>query len=61
MPTTKKRVALTLDSTMENKLYELRKTDEYCRCSLSEILRRLLADKLRDEGRTPPPPTDIAI
>lgn len=46
MPTRKKRFAITLSEDMEQSLYDLRKTDEYCRCSLSEIIRSLLTSEL---------------
>lgn len=37
-----KRMSVTINKEMENKIIELRKTDEYCRCSYSEIIRKLI-------------------
>lgn len=37
-----KRMSVSINEDMENKIVELRKTDEYCRCSYSEIIRKLI-------------------
>lgn len=37
-----KRMSISISEEMENKIVELRKTDEFCRCSYTEIIRRLL-------------------
>lgn len=37
-----KRMSVTINKEMENKIIELRQTDEYCRCSYSEIIRKLI-------------------
>lgn len=42
-----KRMSISLNEEMENKIVELRKTDEYCRCSYSEIIRRLLEQGIK--------------
>jgi hypothetical protein len=41
--TTNKRIMVMLPPDLEQLLYDLRKTDEYCRMSYSEILRTLFA------------------
>lgn len=41
--TQNKRIAVSLPKELEDKLIELRKTDKYCRCSFSEIVRQLFA------------------
>lgn len=42
-----KRMSISLNEDMENKIVNLRKTDEYCRCSYSEIIRKLLEQGLK--------------
>lgn len=42
-----KRMSISISEEMENKIVELRKTDEYCRCSYSEIIRRLLEQGIK--------------
>ena len=38
----KQRVSLVIPDELNDALIELRKTDEFCRCSYSEIIRRLM-------------------
>ena len=38
----KRRLSLIISEEMENQIIELRKTDEYCRKSFSEIIRELI-------------------
>lgn len=42
-----KRMSISISEEMENKIVELRKTNEYCRCSYSEIIRRLLEQGIK--------------
>ena len=37
-----KRMSLSLPRELEAAVIDLRKTDEYCRCSYAEIIRRLM-------------------
>lgn len=37
-----KRITIALDDDLDRGIYELRKQDEYTRCSYSEIVRRLV-------------------
>ena len=41
--TENKRIQVMLPPDLEQLLYDMRKTDEYCRMSYSEILRTLFA------------------
>lgn len=43
----RKRMSISISEDMENKIVELRKTDEYCRCSYSEIIRKLLEQGIK--------------
>lgn len=42
-----KRMSISINEEMEKKIVELRKTDKYCRCSYSEIIRRLIEAGMR--------------
>ena len=55
MPTSKKRIAVTLSQEEEQMIYDLRKTDKYCRCSLSEIIRQLMKEQIKRERPTDRP------
>lgn len=37
-----KRMSISISEEMENKIVEMRKTDKFCRCSYTEIIRQLL-------------------
>lgn len=36
------RLSISIPEDVEQKIVDLRKTDKYCRCSYSEIVRQLL-------------------
>lgn len=38
-----KRMTISLPPEMENLIVQLRKTDKYCKCSYSQIIRELIA------------------
>lgn len=58
MATDMYRTAISLPKDMEDKIFELRKRDEFVRCSYSEIIRKLLASALElDEYKTEPKPS----
>lgn len=40
--TNMKRQSVSLPPELENAIFELRKTDRFCKCSISEIMRELL-------------------
>lgn len=42
------RRTVSLPPNMEAALIELRKTDEFCKCSYSEIVRRLIEAGLKE-------------
>jgi len=52
--TANKRVMVMLPPELEEKLYALRRTEEYCRMSYSEIIRMLFergaAEELKTKG-----------
>lgn len=50
MGTTKKVVSVVLPPHLEKEIYRLRSTEEYNRCSIGEILRRLMIAGLAKEG-----------
>lgn len=50
MGTTKKVVSVVLPPHLEKEIYRLRGTEEYNRCSIGEILRRLMIAGLEKEG-----------
>lgn len=41
--TTMKRMSISLPDEIEQAIVDLRKTDAFCRCSYSEIIRTLIA------------------
>lgn len=46
-----KRISVSLTPEMEKKVMEIRKTDEYCRSSIAEILRMLIERGLSAEQK----------
>jgi len=48
--TENKRMCISIPSELEKKILELRKTDQFCRKSLSEIVRFLIQKGL-EEGK----------
>lgn len=51
--TEKTRWNVTVPPELEEKVFALRKTDEYCRMTISEILRILIAKGLAAESGDP--------
>ena len=47
MTSNKNRFSITVDDNLYKKIVELRKTDEFCRCSYAEIIRRLLEEGVK--------------
>ena len=47
--TNMKRFCIAMNDDLEGKIVELRKTDKYCRMSLSEIVRILILRGLESE------------
>lgn len=41
-----KRLSISVSDDMERSIIELRKTDEFCRCSYAEIVRQLITKGL---------------
>ena len=50
--TNNKRVCIAMPPELEERVYALRRTDEYCRMTLSEIVRILIQKGLEAEART---------
>lgn len=50
MSTNKKVVSVVLPPELEEAIYSLRSRPEYRRCSIGEILRRLMIAGLTEEG-----------
>lgn len=50
--TSNKRVCIAMPPELEEKVYDLRKTDKYCRMTLSEIVRILILKGLEAEAQT---------
>lgn len=48
--TDNRRIAVSLNKQQEEKLIELRKTDEFCQCSFSEIIRTMFLRGLEQEN-----------
>lgn len=48
-----KRMSLTLPADLENEVVELRRSEKFCRCSYSEILRFLIKAGIKsyEEGQ----------
>lgn len=44
------RKTISLPPEIERAVYELRKTDEFCKCSYSEILRIMIKRGLQAQG-----------
>ena len=42
-----KRMSVSISGEIDDKIIEIRKTDAYCRCSYSEIVRQLIEAGLR--------------
>ena len=49
-----RRITISVPREMEATLYGLRKQDEYNRCSMSEMIRRLVEIGLKAEARKAP-------
>ena len=47
--TKNKRMCVAMPPELEEKVYELRKTDRYCRMTMSEIVRILILRGLESE------------
>ncbi len=41
-PDMQKRMSISINEEMDKKIIELKKTDQYCRCSYAEIVRQLI-------------------
>lgn len=41
-PYMQKRMSISINEEMDKKIIELKKTDQYCRCSYAEIVRQLI-------------------
>ena len=50
--TNNKRVCITMPPELEQKVVDLRKTDEFCRKSISEIVRILIEKGLTNDSET---------
>lgn len=50
MPTKNRLITVMLPPEIEDEIYELRKLEEYKRCSIGEIIRRLIRRALVQEG-----------
>lgn len=50
--TKQKRFCIAMTPELEERIIEMRKTDKYCRKSLSEIVRILIQKGLKDEEKT---------
>ena len=46
-----KRISVAFDDDIDNNIFELRKNDDYVKCSYSEIVRRLVRIGLKAESR----------
>ena len=49
--TNMKRTTVTFDDDLDREIFELRKNENYMRCSYSEIVRRLVRIGLKAEAR----------
>lgn len=56
--TSMRRVTIALPDSLDEKIVELRKTDDYARCSYSEIVRRVLERGLALDIQTNSEPTE---
>ena len=50
--TSNKRMCIAMPPELEEKVYALRRTDEYCRMTLSEIVRILIQKGLEAEAQS---------
>ena len=50
--TNNKRMTVMLTPDLEDKVYELRRKDQYCRMTISEIIRILIQKGLEAEAQT---------
>lgn len=50
--TDNKRMSIAMPPELEEKVYALRRTDKYCRMTLSEIVRILIQKGLEAEAQT---------
>ena len=48
--TSNRRISISLTPALEEKVMAMRKTDEFCRMSISEIIRILIARGLEEEN-----------
>lgn len=46
-----KRISVAFDDDIDKNIFELRKNDDYVKCSYSEIVRRLVRIGLKAEAR----------
>ena len=49
--TNNRRISVSLTHDLETRVMEMRKTDEFCRLSVAEIIRILIARGLEEESR----------
>lgn len=47
MATEMKRISISLPEEIDNQVIQMKKTDEYCRCSYAEIVRLLIEEGIR--------------
>jgi len=47
-----KRMTVTLTAEQKRRIVEMRKTDEFCQCSIAEIIRTLLERALPESSKT---------
>lgn len=50
--TKNKRLCVMMTQDLEEKIYSLRKTDKYCRLTISEIMRTLILRGLESEEKS---------
>lgn len=48
--TNNRRISVSLTPDLEKRVMEMRKTDEFCRISVAEIIRILIARGLEEEN-----------
>lgn len=58
----KRRLSVVVSADLEQRLYDLRKTDKYCKLSISELVRIYIAKGLAADKHASPsgPTTDIS-
>lgn len=42
-----RRMSVSINEETDKKIIEMKKTDEYCRCSYSEIIRKLIEEGIK--------------